>query len=138
MLPKFFLNRLKSRLLLRLFVYVVISSLFFSLLASAVQLFMSYRRDVQSIHQNIQFIRDSYLPPLANSVFNLNEEQIRLQLKSLLRFSDIVYLQVSDTTAAKTVELAENQTAVVSVVLEIGPAELEILSVSASRYILTL
>ena len=107
MLTKFFPYGLKSRLLLRLFVYVIISSLFCSMLASAVQLSISYRRGVQSIHQNIQFIRNSHLSPLANSVFNLNEEQIRLQLKSLARFSDIVYLQVSDTTTANTPEIHE-------------------------------
>lgn len=40
------------------------------------------------------------------------------------------------TTVVETVELTEYQLAVVSVVMEIGPAELELLSVSASRYIL--
>jgi len=40
------------------------------------------------------------------------------------------------TTVVETVELSENQLAVVSAVMEIGPAELEILTVSASRYVL--
>jgi len=40
------------------------------------------------------------------------------------------------TTVVETVELTEYQLAVVSAVMELGPAELEILSVSASRYIL--
>jgi len=40
------------------------------------------------------------------------------------------------TTVVETVELTEYQLAVVSAIMELGPAELEILSVSASRYIL--
>jgi hypothetical protein len=40
------------------------------------------------------------------------------------------------TTVVETVELSEHQLAVVSAVMEIGPAELEILTVSASRYVL--
>jgi PAS domain S-box-containing protein len=92
---------LRSRLSLRLLVYVVICSLFFTLLSSAFQLYLGYKADILEIHKNIQFIEDSYLPSIANSVYILDEEQLKLQLKGVLQLHDIIYIEISETTDAK-------------------------------------
>jgi len=107
MFDKSLLIGLKSRLSLRLLIYVLVCSLFFSLLASAFQLYISYRRDLETVQQNLQFILESHLPPLANSTFNLNIEQIQLQLKSLLQFKHIDYVEVTDAANRSALRISE-------------------------------
>ncbi len=90
-LPRFGLT---SRLSLRLFWYAALCSAIFTLLASAVQLWSSYQHDLDSIEQDMQFIKASYLPSLNRSLYELDGEQLRLQLRGLLQFQYIVYVEV--------------------------------------------
>ena len=89
--PRF---RFASRLSLRLFWYAVLCSTIFTLLASAVQLWLSYKHDLDSIEQDMQFIAASYLPSLTRSLYELAEEQLQLQLRGLLQFQHIAYVEI--------------------------------------------
>ena len=95
------LSGIKSRLSIKLFFYVVLCSLFFALLASSFQVYRDFRREIGSIDASIDFIRENYLPPLSNSVYILNEEQVNLLLKSLLQIQDIELLEIHDRSLSK-------------------------------------
>ncbi len=90
-LPRF---RLTSRLSLRLFWYAALCSAIFTLLVSAIQLWLSYQHDLDSIERDMQFIQASYLPSLNRSLYELDGEQLRLQLSGLLQFQHIAYVEI--------------------------------------------
>jgi len=90
-LPQF---RFASRLSIRLFWYAVACSAMFTLLASAIQLWSSYQHDLDAIEQDMQFIAASYLPALNQSVYELDDAQLQLQLRGLLQFQHIAYVAV--------------------------------------------
>jgi diguanylate cyclase (GGDEF)-like protein/PAS domain S-box-containing protein len=96
----------KQRLSLRLLTWVVICSSFFALLVSAFQLYTDYKRDVASIHSSMQFINDSYLKSLAANAYNLDIQQLELQLQGMLTLQDIEYLEITETTENSNIILA--------------------------------
>jgi len=86
----------QHRLSYRLLFYVLLCSSFFTLLATAVQIYMDYRRDVQAIKTNIKFIEDSYLPAITASLFSMDDEQLATLLQGALKLPDIEYLKVHE------------------------------------------
>jgi PAS domain S-box-containing protein len=95
-----------SQLSLRLLIWVVMCSSFFALLVSAFQLYTDYRRDVSSIHSSIQFIHDSYLKTLSTNAYNMNLQQLSLQLEGILKLQDIEYLEVVEKSENSEILLA--------------------------------
>ena len=75
----------KSRLSIRLFIYVIICSVFFSLAASVFQLWFNYQSNIKEVHDNLDFIETSYLPSLSKGVYDLNDEQVKIQLNGILK-----------------------------------------------------
>jgi len=84
----------KQRLSFRLLLWVVICSSFFALLVSVFQLYTDYKRDVASIHSSMQFINDSYLKSLAVNAYNMDLQQLELQLQGMLTLQDIEFLEI--------------------------------------------
>nr|WP_067288451.1 ATP-binding protein [Marinobacterium profundum] len=81
----------------RMMLCVLGCSFVFILLSTALQLSLDYRREMQAIEQRLELIRSSYLSSLAKSLWDLDEAQIRLQLKGILTLPDTVQLQLEDT-----------------------------------------
>ncbi|NMG31156.1 response regulator [Aromatoleum evansii] len=73
----------------RVTIYVLACSLGFALLSTALQVAIEYRREMRSIEERIELIHSSYLASLARSVWDLDEEQLRLQLQGISDFPDI-------------------------------------------------
>jgi PAS domain S-box-containing protein len=80
----------------RLLLYVLFSSFVFTLLATAVQVAIGYRQDVAAIHDNIHFIEENYVLPIAASTYNVDEDQVALLLQGALQLPGIVYLEVTE------------------------------------------
>lgn len=76
---------LARRLLLR----VLLFSLCFTVLASAVQLYFEYRREMRDIEARLELIRVGYLASFERSLWDLNQEQLNVQLHGLVDFPDI-------------------------------------------------
>ncbi|MBO3275990.1 ATP-binding protein [Pseudomonas schmalbachii] len=76
---------LARRLLLRVLVF----SLCFTVLASAVQLYFEYRREMRDIEARLELIRVGYLASFERSLWDLNQEQLNVQLHGLVDFPDI-------------------------------------------------
>ena len=93
--PFSFLASLKSRRLsMRLLAAIGCCSLLCILLAIAFQLSTEYRRDLAGIESRLQFIESSYVPALTAGAYQMDEEQIRLQLRGVLQLQDIVSARV--------------------------------------------
>ena len=88
----------------RALVYVLLCSSTFALMATAVQLYVEYRRDVAHLFANIDLIEKSYLAPLSASVYKIDTEGLRLQLEGALKLSDIVRLEVREQRGDDIIE----------------------------------
>jgi len=97
---------MKHRLSMKLLFYIVLCSSSFTLLVTAFQLYMDYRRDLAAIHESIQFIESSYLQALAASAWDMDENQIRLQLQGALKLQDVKYLEIVEQRGAGEVFIA--------------------------------
>lgn len=73
-------------LLRRLLLFILLFSLCFTVLASTVQLYFEYRREMRDIDARMALIRVGYLASLERSLWDLNQEQISVQLRGLVDF----------------------------------------------------
>ena len=76
-------------LLRRLLLFILLFSLCFTVLASTVQLYFEYRREMRDIDSRMELIRAGYLASLERSLWDLNQEQLNVQLRGLVDFSDV-------------------------------------------------
>lgn len=79
----------------KLIVALVLFSSLITAVITAVELYAEYRRDRGRIDESIAFIRTSFLPALAASVWVADEEQLKYQLDGLLRLPDLEFIGIS-------------------------------------------
>jgi PAS domain S-box-containing protein len=107
-MSKIFSNLLKYKtarpLAYRLLFYILVCSSFFTILATAFQLYLDYRKDVKLIEDRMQQIRSTHLQGLSNTVWNLEDQQIQTLVNGILQLPDIRYVLVR---AEKGEHLAE-------------------------------
>ncbi len=85
----------------RLLLYILLCSSFFALLSSAVQLYFSYRTDLEPVKSNINFINDNYTKDIAASVYSGNSKQLKILLLGALQLKHIEYLDVRTLKISK-------------------------------------
>ncbi|TDF84081.1 ATP-binding protein [Pseudomonas sp. H9] len=79
----------------RLLLFILLFSLCFTVLASTVQLYFEYRREMRDIDARMALIRVGYLASLERSLWDLNQDQISVQLRGLVDFSDVARVRLS-------------------------------------------
>jgi signal transduction histidine kinase/ActR/RegA family two-component response regulator/HPt (histidine-containing phosphotransfer) domain-containing protein len=84
-------------LLRRLLLFILLFSLCFTVLASTVQLYIEYRREMRDIEARLQLIRDGYLASLERSLWDLNQEQLNVQLRGLVDFPDMARVRLDSS-----------------------------------------
>ncbi|MND95837.1 Sensory/regulatory protein RpfC [compost metagenome] len=72
-------------------------SLCFTVLASTVQLYIEYRREMRDIEARLQLIRDGYLESLDRSLWDLNQEQLSVQMRGLVDFPDVARVRLDSS-----------------------------------------
>ncbi|MGL6244861.1 ATP-binding protein [Pseudomonas sp.] len=82
-------------LLRRLLLFILLFSLCFTVLASSVQLYFEYRRELREIDSRMELIRAGYLASLERSLWDLNQEQLNVQLRGLVDFSDVARVRLT-------------------------------------------
>jgi signal transduction histidine kinase/response regulator of citrate/malate metabolism len=82
-------------LLRRLLLFILLFSLCFTVLASSVQLYIEYRREMRDIESRMELIRAGYLASLERSLWDLNQEQLNVQLRGLVDFSDVARVHLT-------------------------------------------
>jgi diguanylate cyclase (GGDEF)-like protein len=80
----------------RLLGLILLFSSVVTLLATGLQLYFDYRRDVDAIESRLDQVEQSYLDSLAGSLWNLDVAQLRLQLEGMLRLPDMQALEVDE------------------------------------------
>ncbi|WP_085725275.1 ATP-binding protein [Pseudomonas sp. R37(2017)] len=82
-------------LLRRLLLFILLFSLCFTVLASSVQLYIEYRREMRDIDSRMELIRAGYLASLERSLWDLNQDQLNVQLRGLVDFSDVARVRLT-------------------------------------------
>ncbi|HJV63795.1 MAG TPA: ATP-binding protein [Albitalea sp.] len=84
----------RRRLAPRLLAAILLASTALALLATGIQLYLDYTRDLGEIDQELRQIERSYRESLASSLWSFDTNQIRLQLDGLLKMRDLEYAEV--------------------------------------------
>ncbi len=90
----------------RLLILILTCSATFTLIATSVQLYLTYIQDIEELHDSIALIESSYVPALSRSLYELNEVQLDLQMRGALQLSDIVFLQIEEDVAGEFTQTA--------------------------------
>lgn len=88
------LNKLNSRIAHKLALWVIIFSTLFSLIATAIQLYLDYRQDLKSIESYFDSISFMQLNSISQSVWIMDDQQIQAQLNGITKGRDIIYAAV--------------------------------------------
>ena len=81
---------------LRLLAAVLLFSSIVTLTLTALQLYLDYDREVRSIETRLDEIGQSYFGSIGESLWNLDQNQLELQLNGILRLPDIQAAEVSE------------------------------------------
>lgn len=95
----------------RMAIYILMFSSVVTLLATALQLGLEYRRDVHDIEVQLEQIRDSYSESLAGSLWNTSQKDLQLQLNGILRLPDVRYVEVLSEQDQLIVKVGQTETA---------------------------
>jgi signal transduction histidine kinase len=96
-----------QRLSRRFFALVLICSFSALSISTGLELWLEYRSGLQRIESNLELIRDSYLPAIETSLYAVDELQLRLLLKGILKLEGIVGCQVREESAAGGLRISE-------------------------------
>lgn len=88
---------LRRGIALRLLVYILLFSSAVTLVSTAVQLLVDYRRDIEAIEVRLDQVRSTSLASLAGSLWHMDADQLRLQLEGMMRLPDMQALEVRET-----------------------------------------
>ena len=80
----------------RLLAGVLLFSGSVTLVLTVIQLYIDYQREVSALEVRLNQISGSYLASLAESLWTLDEKQLRLQLDGILRLPDILAVEVRE------------------------------------------
>ncbi len=83
----------------RLLLAILLFSSLITLILTAAQLYLDYRRDVDSISDRLVEIERSYLNSIAGSLWNVDTEQLEIQLSGIVRLPDIQTVEVQETVS---------------------------------------
>lgn len=84
----------RTRLSVRIPVFVLLFSVIIAAGASIIQLFIEYKKESDLIQSRMKQIELSVTGVLAVSIWKLDEEQIKLQLNNILQIPDMRYIKV--------------------------------------------
>ncbi len=87
-------KNLNSRLAHKLTLWVILLSSLITLLVTAVQLFIDYKHDIESIEKYFNSISSMQLQSISQSVWIMDENLITIQLDGLIEGSDATYAAV--------------------------------------------
>jgi len=79
----------------RLLGLIILCSSIITLIAIVLQLYTSYNDDVSSLEKRLDQVRISTLASITKSLWGFDQEQLDIQINSLLEVDDVVQVQVS-------------------------------------------
>ncbi|GAB6097541.1 hypothetical protein JCM14469_37950 [Desulfatiferula olefinivorans] len=91
----------RNRLSYALLFYILLASVSFTLVASAVQLYLGYRKDMKNIAEVMDLIEESYLEPLETSLWSFDTVQLEVQARGILALPLITKVSVNELTGTQ-------------------------------------
>lgn len=98
---------IKHKLSNLLLSYILLCSGALAIIITLVQLTWDFQQDVGKIEESIDQIEASFLQPMAASLWNLDEEQIQIQIEGIMKLSDMQYVRVHEVIGNTEVPLIE-------------------------------
>jgi PAS domain-containing protein len=95
-----------NKLSYQLLAYILLSSTMFTLIASAVQLSMEYRKDIQAVEDEFALIEKGYVNSIAGSLWAYDSVQLETQIKGILSLPNISRVEVSDNIGSTEKKVA--------------------------------
>lgn len=92
---------LNNRLSYKLLLYILLSSVLFTFLASAFQLFLAYRRDMKNIEDVLTLVNRSYLASIESSLWSYDTNQLETQVQGILSLPNIIKVEILDESGSK-------------------------------------
>ncbi len=92
----FNLENYKSGIARRLIIYVVLFSSFITLLATAMQLYRDYDKDIDLIEDQLQQVQDVHLKSLNATLWASDTKEIKIHLDGISQLRDMRFLEVRD------------------------------------------
>ncbi len=86
--------RKRNPIATKLMVLILLISALFSVFFMVVQLYLSYQDDIAALEKRIDQVRISTLPSITKSLWGFDEDQLRLQIRSVLEVEDVVQVTV--------------------------------------------
>ncbi|WP_427981794.1 ATP-binding protein [Agarivorans sp.] len=102
---KLALNKGTNSLSLRMLSYILICSTLLALIITLIQLRYDYKQDVEVIEESIDQIEVSFLQPIAASLWNLDEEQVEVQIEGIMNLPNMQYVLVKEILGSSEVPL---------------------------------
>jgi|GEM_PF-578440 len=94
-----FYTRVRSHVGLRIFASVLLFSFAVTLTLTAVQIYLEYRRGVDTIESRLEQIKYGYLGSLREGLWRLDEGYLQVQVDGILQLPDIRAVEIRETTA---------------------------------------
>ncbi len=104
---KFTKNFNTSSLSRRFIIYIVLFSSLFTLASSGLQLYTHYENDISDIEKEIYQIQQSYLNSLTNSLWQLDDSQINMQLQGILALPNVKHVEIIEEDTKTLYEKGE-------------------------------
>ncbi len=87
----------RNPLAVRLAIAILLSSSIVTLVVIGLSLRQQYRNDLEQLEARLDMIEMSVLPSIARSLWEFNDDQVRVQIQSLLRIADVQQVEVNIT-----------------------------------------
>lgn len=85
---------LKNPIATKLMVLIFFSSTMFAVLATVWQIYNSYQYDISQLEKRLDQVRISTLPSITKSLWGFDEEQLNIQIQSVLEVDDVIQVTV--------------------------------------------
>ncbi len=89
----------------RLLLLILLTSSLITLILTATQLYLDYRRDLDGIERRLDEIERSNLGTIASSLWKLDADQLQLQLDGIVRLPDMLGAEVAEAGASQKASL---------------------------------
>ncbi|MGO1461661.1 MAG: EAL domain-containing protein [Marinobacter sp.] len=83
-----------SPLSFRLLAWILLFSSAFTLIASAIQIYSDYRKELSQIDSRMQLVESGYASSLARSLWALDQKLLQTQMEGILSLPDVVHLRL--------------------------------------------
>lgn len=80
----------------RLLFYILLFSSVVTLVATGLQLFIDYQRDIGQVKARLDDVQKSYLPSIAASLWNLDPEQLKIQMEGIIQLPGVAAVAVHE------------------------------------------